>query len=121
MIRLLMNDILTFHERLDKATGIRDLGLIESAVNAPFQTFGGEFLYPKVEERAARLFYGLVKNHGFIDGNKRVALHAMELYLMLYDFKLNCSQAERVAVTMKVASSKMTAEEFLSWLKTKLN
>ena len=48
-----MNDILTFHKRLEKATGIRDLGLIESAVNAPFQTFGGEFLYPKVEERAA--------------------------------------------------------------------
>ena len=53
MIRLLLNDILTFHEQLDKATGIRDLGLIESAVNAPFQTFGGKFLYPAVEERAA--------------------------------------------------------------------
>ena len=50
MIRFLTNDILTFHERFEKATGIRDLGLIESAVNAPFQTFGGEFLYPKVEE-----------------------------------------------------------------------
>ena len=121
MIRFLMNDILTFHERLDKATCIRDLGLIESAVNSPFQTFGGNFLYPEVAERAARLFYGLVKNHGFIDGNKRVALHAMELYLLLYGFKLNCSQAERVSVTMKVAASKMTAEEFLDWLKTKID
>lgn len=121
MIRLLLNDILTFHERLEKATGIRDFGLIESAVNAPFQTFGGEFLYPAVEERAARLFYGLVKNHGFIDGNKRVALHATELYLMLYGFKLNCSQSERVSVTMKVAVGKMSAEEFLAWLKSKIN
>ena len=121
MIRLLLNDILKFHEQLDKATGIRDLGLIESAVNAPFQTFGGNFLYPEVAERAARLFYGLVKNHGFIDGNKRVALHATELYLMLYGFKLNCTQAERVEVTMKVAASKMTAEELLTWLRSRIN
>ena len=121
MIRLLLNDILSFHERLEKATGIRDLGLIESAVNAPFQTFGGEFLYPKVEERAARLFYGLVKNHGFVDGNKRVALHALTVYLKIYGFKLNCSQGERVSATMKVAAGKMTAEEFLAWLKSKIN
>lgn len=121
MIRLLPIDILTFHERLEKATGIRDLRLIESAVNAPFQTFGGKFLYPSVEERAARLFYGLVKNHGFIDGNKRVALHATELYLMLYGIELNCSQAERVSVTMKVAASKMSDEEFLTWLRSRIS
>ena len=66
------------------------------------------------------MFYGLIKNHGFIDGNKRVALHATELYLMLYGFKLNCSQAERVSVTMKVAAGKMSAEEFLAWLKSKI-
>ena len=121
MIRLLLNDILEFHDRLDKATGIRDIGLIESAVNAPFQTFGGKFLYPAVDERAARLFFGLVKNHGFVDGNKRVALHALTVYLRIYGFKLNCSQAERVSVTMKVAASKMTAEEFLTWLRANID
>ena len=117
MIRLLLNDILTFHEQLDKATGIRDLGLIESAVNAPFQTFGGKFLYPAVEERAARLFFGLVKNHGFIDGNKRVALHALTVYLKIYGVNLTCSQAERVAVTMNVAASQMSFNEILTWLR----
>ena len=121
LIRLLLSDILSFHEQLDKATGIRDLGLIESAVNAPFQTFGGRFLYSAVEERAARLFYGLVKNHGFIDGNKRVALHALTVYLKIYGFNLNCSQAERVAVTMKVAASEMSADDFLTWLKSRIN
>ena len=120
MIRYLLADILHFHEQLDKATGIRDIGLIESAVNAPFQTFGGQFLYPAVEERAARLFYGLVKNHGFVDGNKRVTLHAMELYLMQNGFNLNCSQAERVTVTMQVAASEMSAEEFLTWLTSRI-
>ena len=112
---------MTFHEQLDKAAGIRDIGLIESAVNAPFQTFGGKFLYPAVEERAARLFYGLVKNHGFIDGNKRVALHALTVYLRIYGFNLNCSQAERVSVTMKVAAGEMTAEDFLTWVRSRIN
>ena len=121
MIRFLMSDILTFHERLEKATGIRDLRLIESAVNAPFQTFGGKFLYPSVEEGAARLFYDLIKNHGFIDGNKRVALHALTVYLKIYGIELNCSQAERVSVTMKVAASKMSDEEFLTWLRSRIS
>ena len=121
MIRFLMSDILTFHERLEKATGIRDLRLIKSAVNAPFQTFGGKFLYSSVEERAARLFYGLVKNHGFIDGNKRVALHALTVYLKIYGIELNCSQTERVSVTMKVAASKMSDEEFLTWLRSRIS
>lgn len=121
LIRLLLSDILKFHEQLDKATGIRDIGLIESAVNAPFQTFGGKFLYPSVEERAARLFFGLVKNHGFIDGNKRVALHALTVYLKIHGFNLNCSQAERIEVTLKVAASKISAEEFLAWLKLKIS
>ena len=94
MIRLLLNDILSFHERPEKTSGIRDLGLIESAVNAPFQTFGG---------------------------NKRVALHALTVYLKIYGSKMNCSQAERISVTMKVAASKMSAEEFLAWLKSKIN
>ena len=66
------------------------------------------------------MFYGLVKNHGFIDGNKRVALHALTVYLKIYGFKLNCSQAERVSVTMKVAAGKTSAEEFLAWLKSKI-
>lgn len=120
MIRLLLNDILNFHEQIEKATGIRDLGLIESAVNAPFQTFDGKFLYPAVEERAARLFFGLVKNHGFVDGNKRVALHALTVYLKIYGYNLNCSQAERVSVTMKVAAGKISAEDFLAWLRSRI-
>lgn len=121
MIRYLLDDILHFHEQLDKAAGIREIGLIESAVNAPFQTFDEEFLYPSVEERATRLFYGLAKNHGFVDGNKRVALHATELYLMLNGFILNCSQDERVEVTIKVAASEMSGEELLAWIKSRID
>lgn len=81
MITFLLEDIIDFHNDLEQnsivSAGIRDKSLIESAVNAPFQTFDNMELYPTVEEKAAHLFYGLVKNHGFIDGNKRVAVRAM--------------------------------------------
>ena len=87
MITFLLEDIIDFHNDLEQnsivSAGIRDKSLIESAVNAPFQTFDNMELYPTVEEKAAHLFYGLVKNHGFIDGNKRVAVHAMFIYLSL--------------------------------------
>ena len=70
LIKFLLEDILNFHSQLeDKSTGVRDLGLIESAVNAPFQTFGGQDLYPTIFDKAAQLAYGLTENHGFVDGN----------------------------------------------------
>ena len=88
-IELILNDILKFHSELENnknfATdaGIRDLGLLESAVNAPFQTFGGEDLYKTIFDKAAHLAHGLAKNHGFVDGNKRVAIHAMLVLTIL--------------------------------------
>ncbi len=93
-----MNDVLKFHSELegnkDFATGagIRDFGLLESAVNAPFQTFGGEDLYKTIFDKAAHLAHGLAKNHGFVDGNKRVAIHAMLVYLMINDIDLDYTQ-----------------------------
>ena len=120
MIKLLLNNILRFHEQLDAAKGIRDLGLIESAVNAPFQTFGGRSLYPSVLDKAARLGFGLTENHGFIDGNKRVALHAMELYLRLNLYRLDCSQGDRVAVMLKIARGEFSAEWLKLWLASRV-
>lgn len=78
LIKFLLADVLNFHSQLEgKSAGVRDLGLIESAVNAPFQTFGGQDLYPTIFDKAAQLAYGLTKNHGFVDGNKRAAIHSM--------------------------------------------
>ena len=88
-IELILNDILKFHSELENnknfatGAGIRDLGLLESAVNAPFQTFGGEDLYKTIFDKAAHLAHGLAKNHGFVDGNKRVAIHAMLVLTIL--------------------------------------
>ena len=60
--------------------GIRDEAMLDSALNAPFQNFGGVDLYPGVVEKAARIGFGLVKNHSFVDGNKRIGTHMMLVY-----------------------------------------
>ena len=116
MIDFLLKNILRFHEQLDAGKGIRDIGLIESAVNAPFQTFGGQSLYPSIFDKAARLFYGLVKNHGFIDGNKRVAAHALIVFLRVNSFDLQASDDEFFQVTMKTAAGNFSADQIKIWL-----
>ncbi len=79
--------ILKLHEMLIAQSGgtpeIRDDGLLESALNTPFQSFGDTELYPSLLEKAARLGYGLIKNHPFVDGNKRIGTHAMLVFLPL--------------------------------------
>lgn len=116
MIDLLLKNILTFHEQLEAGKGIRDLGLVESAVNAPFQTFGGQSLYPTIFDKAARLFYGLVKNHGFVDGNKRVAAHALIVFLRVNGFDLRASDDEFFRVTVETAAGNFSADQIKIWL-----
>lgn len=116
MIEFLLAEALMFHSKLNAATGIRDVGLIESAINAPFQTFGGQDLYPSIFDKATQLFYGLTKNHGFVDGNKRVAVHTATVFLRLNNFVLRCSQDELVEVSLKIAASQMTVDDLKFWL-----
>ena len=87
MIRLSKTQILLLHEQLIAETGgssgLREEGMLDSALNAPFQTFGGEDAYPSLQQKAARLCFGLVKNHPFVDGNKRIGAHVMLVFLAL--------------------------------------
>ena len=87
MIKLTKEQILLLHTQLIETTGgsdgIRDIGLLESALEGPFQSYGGVELYPSIQAKAARLCYGLVKNHAMIDGNKRIGCHAMLVFLAL--------------------------------------
>ena len=117
VIDLIIADILNFHkllasdEELQTSSIIRDKNLLESAVNNLFQTFGGEDLYKTIFEKAAQLAFGLVKNHGFVDGNKRVAVHAMAVYLFINGYDTDFSQEEIVKIGMDLAESKLTAEK----------
>lgn len=125
-INLILQDILEFHRDLENSVdypaekGLRDLGLLESSVNAPFQTFGGQYLYPTIIEKAAHLLYGLNKNHGFIDGNKRVAIHATLVYLIMNHVNIKYTQDEIVQLSMSVASDKATPADIVEWIQRRI-
>lgn len=78
--------------------------------------FGGQSLYPTIFDKAARLFYGLVKNHGFVDGNKRVAAHALIVFLRVNSFDLRTSDDEFFRVTMETAAENFSADQIKIWL-----
>lgn len=121
-IAVIYENILEFHQELENSdspicAGIRDAGLIESAVNAPFATIFGEDAFPTLFDKAARLGYGLAKNHGFEDGNKRTALHAMITLLRVNDIYLDYNQDEIQDLICDVAESKISVEDLSAWLK----
>lgn len=96
MIILNKRQVLLLHSRLIAETGgidgVRDDGLLESSLNAPFQSFGGIDVFPSIQQKAARLGYGLIKNHAFVDGNKRIGTHAMLVFLALNNIELEYTQ-----------------------------
>ena len=120
MIRLSKSQILLIHDQLIAETGgssgLRDEGMLDSALNAPFQTFGGKDVYPSLQQKAARLCFGLVKNHPFVDGNKRIGVHAMLVFLTLNGVELRYSQKELSDTILLLAAGEITAEELLRWI-----
>ena len=87
MIRLTKEQVIKLHDQLIEATGgtkgVRDEGLLDSALETPFQAFGNQDLYPTLQAKAARLGYGLIMNHAMVDGNKRIGVHVMLIFLEL--------------------------------------
>lgn len=96
--------------------GVRDNNLLESAVQAPFQTFGGEELYPTIQKKAACLCFGLVNNHSFIDGNKRIGILAMMTFLELNGMLVECSDKELIQLGLGIASDAINQEELVAWI-----
>ncbi len=121
MIVLSKDQILLLHKQLIKGTGgsegIRDEGLLDAAINAPFQSFDGKDIFLTVEEKAARLGYGLVRNHAFVDGNKRIGAHAMLVFLVLNGVELTYTQDELSDVFLNIASGGYEYEDLLSWVR----
>lgn len=120
MIRLTVSQIVKLHEQLIQQTGgsygIRDMGLLESAVEAPFQSFGEHELYPSIQAKAARLGYGLIKNHAMIDVNKRIGAHAMLVMLALNGVSLQYTQKDLYTVILDVAAGQKGYEDLLDWI-----
>ena len=103
-------------EEFGGTDGIRDMGLLESAMYAPFQTFGGEALYPSVQAKAAKLGFGIVGNHPFLDGNKRTGAHVMLIFLALNGIELEYTQEELIDVIMSVARGETDSSGLLKWI-----
>ena len=122
MIRLSKTQILLLHEQLIAETGgssgLRDEGMLDSALNAPFQTFGGEDAYPSLQQKAARLCFGLVKNHPFVDGNKRIGAHVMLVFLALNGIELQYTQTELSDVILQLAAGTLQFSDLLDWILT---
>ena len=120
MKRLSKEQILMLHTQLMHQTGgsdgVRDYNLLESALEAPFQSFGGDELYPTIQAKAARLGYGLIKNHCMIDGNKRIGTHAMLVFLSLNGVELTYTQKELYETILSVAAGNMAYEDLLKWV-----
>jgi death-on-curing protein len=99
------------------SSAIRDLGMLESALAQPRATFGGEDLYPSLEEKASTLGFSLILNHPFVDGNKRIGHAVVEVFLVLNGVELKSTVEEAEEVILRVAAGKMERDEFTSWIR----
>jgi death on curing protein len=118
-------DVIRVHEILiDKfggSKGIRDLGLLESALSRPFQTFDQKELYSTPIEKAAALIESILINHPFIDGNKRIGYVLMRLLLIDYGLDLSANEDDKYDFVIKIAKGSYNYPQILDWLKGKIN
>ena len=98
------------------SAGIRDFNLLDSALESAFQTFDGKELYPTKEEKGARLGYGLVSNHAFVDGNKRIGLLVMISFLHINGIKIKCTDNELIDLGLGLADGKIDYKTLLDWI-----
>ncbi len=121
MIHLVtLEQILILHQRVIKetggATGIRDQGILESALAQPLMSYAGQELYPTLIEKVAALGFSLINNHPFVDGNKRIGHATMEVTLLMNGFEIQADVDAQEAVILAVAASEMDRQSFLEWL-----
>ena len=104
-------------ERFGGQDGLRDEGVLDSALNTPFQTFSGSEFYPDLLSKAARLAFGLIANHPFIDGNKRIGTHAMLIFLLLNNVELEYDDDDLISLILGTATGEYDDKTILEWLK----
>ncbi len=120
MKRLTKTQILKMHSLLIQETGgsdgVRDEGLLDSALNLPFQSFDGEDIYKTIQAKAARLGFSLINNHPFVDGNKRIGILAMLVFLEINGIEIICTDEELVELGLGVADSSVSYKDLLNWI-----
>ena len=103
-------------EQTGGSVGLRDEGLLDSALENAFSGFGDQEFYPSKEEKGARIGYNLISNHAFVDGNKRIGTYIMLTFLEMNGIKIKCTDEELVKVGLSVADGSMGYEQLLQWI-----
>ena len=121
MIKFSNEKVKLLHQLMAEATGgsvgVRDEGLLDSALEGAFATFDGAELFPTKEEKAAKLCLSLVSNHAFVDGNKRIGVYVMLSFLELNGIRIEASDEDVVALGLGIADGSMNQDDVLSWIK----
>jgi len=121
MIKFSKEKVLLLHKLIAQETGgsigIRDEGLLESALEAAFAAFGGQELYRTKEEKGARLGYNLISNHAFVDGNKRIGMYVMLTFLEVNGIHMDCTNEDVAHTGLAVAAGEMNYEGLLDWVR----
>ena len=120
MIKFSQEKVLLLHKLITAETGgdpnVRDLALLNSALESAFQTFDGQELYPTKEEKGARIGYALISNHAFVDGNKRIGMYVLLTFLETNGIKIHPTVDDVARVGLAVAAGEMQYEDLLEWI-----
>ena len=120
MIKFSKDKVLLLHQLIAEETGgsagVRDEGLLESALEGAFATFDGKELYPTKEEKGARIGWTLISNHAFVDGNKRIGMYIMMTFLEVNGIRLDCTNEEVAETGLAVAAGSMSCEDLHRWV-----
>lgn len=120
MIKISVETAKLLHQLIAEETGgeigVRDEGLLDSALESAFAACDGQELYPSKEEKAARIGYSLISNHAFVDGNKRIGMHIMLTFLEINGIRINCEDQDIVNAGLALASGDMTYADVLAWI-----
>ena len=120
MIKFSKEKVKLLHQLMAEATGgsvgVRDEGLLDSAIENAFATFGGDELYPSKEEKAASLAYSLISDHAFVDGNKRIGVYVMLSFLELNGIRIEASDDDVIKLGLGTADGSMKRDEILEWI-----
>ena len=120
MKELTKNQIIMLHEaiyvRYGGDVGVLNDGMLDSALQAPFQTFDGEELFPKTKDKIIRLAYGLIKNHSFRDGNKRIGALVLLTLLEINGYHVNATNEEFADIIMGIAASEKDDKDLSDWV-----
>ena len=122
MIKFSSEKVKLLHQLMAEATGgsvgVRDEGLLDSAIEGAFATFDEIELYPSKEEKAAKLGYSLISNHAFVDGNKRIGVYVMLSFLELNGIRIEASDEDVIVLGLGAADGSMTQEDVLNWIRS---